>query len=236
MYSIVLMAAMVTTPATPDWFRGGCCSCYGGGYSYGCGGCYGGCCGGYTYGGYGAAGGCYGYHGGCYGGFGVMSGDPYYVGGCTGCYGCYGGYSCYGVPVPIPTTVTAPTGPRMPPLADPYPPINPKKTDKKPGEEEIAPLPEKVKKLTGNVPTKATVRIVVPAGAKLYVDDRHIDVPSGTRVFQTPALAPGERYFYDVRIEIAGRSEQRRVVLGAGADVAVDFPNLRSMGAVAARR
>ena len=46
MYSVVLMAALTTTPAVPDFgrHRGGCwggyscCGCYGG---YGCYGCYG---------------------------------------------------------------------------------------------------------------------------------------------------------------------------------------------------
>lgn len=71
MYSVVLMAALTSGSATPDFGRRGN-GCYGG--CYGCNGCYGG--------GYGWGRGHGGY-GGCYGGYG-------------GCYGCYGGWSCYG--------------------------------------------------------------------------------------------------------------------------------------------
>ena len=65
MYSVVLMAALSTSPAVPDFggHRGyGCCGCYGGygyacsgyhgGYGYGCSGCYGGYGSGYSAGGY----------------------------------------------------------------------------------------------------------------------------------------------------------------------------------------
>jgi len=78
MYSVVLMAALTTGSATPDFGHHRCCGCYGGG-CYGCYGCYGY----YGYGGHGWGGGhgCWGY--GCYGG-------------CVGLYGCYGGWSCYG--------------------------------------------------------------------------------------------------------------------------------------------
>src|SRR5579862_9628373 len=106
MYSVVLMTALATTTAGPNFGRCyGCCSApvynscaYSWGYAVpvGCA-CYG--CYATPIAGYGAAGGCYGYHGGCYSGWGVTYGDPYY-GGCTGCYGCYGGYACYGVPLP----------------------------------------------------------------------------------------------------------------------------------------
>jgi uncharacterized protein (TIGR03000 family) len=63
MYSMVLVAALASSPMTPDCHRGGC---------HGCSGCYG----------------CYG---GCYGGCHGCYGGGYY--GCTGgCYGCGGGY------------------------------------------------------------------------------------------------------------------------------------------------
>lgn len=75
MYSIVLLAALSSSPATTPachWkCHTSCCGCYGG--CYGCYGCYG-------------CGGCYG----CYG--------------CGGCYGCYGGgwgYGGYGYGVPF---------------------------------------------------------------------------------------------------------------------------------------
>ena len=234
MYSVVLMAAMVTTATEPGWGRHGCCgcsgysgySCYSGCSCYGCSGCYG--CG-YAVQGYGFAGGCYGYHGGCYGGWGIYAGDPYYLGGCTGCYGCYGGYSCYGLPLPIPP---------QPPVINP----NPAPVDK--GKPEVVPPPDEKKKkdepkkgADGQV--RAQVRIEIPVGGKLFVDGRQINVTPGTRIFQTPVLAVGETYFYDIRIEVerqgASQSEQRRVIIRSGDDVAVSFPNLRSTETQTAR-
>ena len=243
MYSAVLMVALATASGAPDWHRGG--GCCGASYSYGCGGCggcsgcYGGCSGAWTYGGYGFAGGGASYHGGCYGAYGAFYGDP--SGGCTGCYGCYGGYSCYGIPVPMISGAHVPVA--NVPQQDYFPPINPgvsRREDKEP--EVIAPPPEKRKDVKRNpqpeqggsiepsAPIRAKVRIEVPVGGKLYVDGRHIDVAAGTRVFQTPPLAQGERYFYDVRIEVGQRSETSRVVIQPGEDVAVNFPTLRPQG------
>jgi uncharacterized protein (TIGR03000 family) len=61
MYSMVLVAALATSPVVPDCHRGchGCHGCYGCYGCHGCWGCYGGC--------YGCYGGCYGCYGGCYG-------------------------------------------------------------------------------------------------------------------------------------------------------------------------
>jgi uncharacterized protein (TIGR03000 family) len=238
MYSVVLMTALVTSTAAPNWHR--CHGCYVGyagyagyagysgyagyagygGYSgYGCHGCHG----------YGAAGGCYGYHGGCYGAFGIVYADSHY-GGCTGCYGCYGGYSCYGVPVPI---VPAPA-PKFD--KDLFPPINPKKDDK--GAEEVAPPKEKKKEeekkdkamSKENQQPRAKIRIEVPEGGKLFVDGRQIDVAAGTRVFQTPPLALGQAYMYDIRIEVeqngATRRDEQRVIIQPGTDALVSFPSL----------
>jgi len=98
MYSVVLMAALTVTPATPAFHHRGC-GCYGGGWGYSCAGCYGGgwgysCCGCYG-GGYS----CYG----CYGsswGYSCMGCWGSGSSGCwgSGCYGCWGGwgYSCCG--------------------------------------------------------------------------------------------------------------------------------------------
>lgn len=72
MYSMVMMAALATSPVVPDCHRSAC---------YGCSGCYG-CYGGCT--------GCYGGCNGCYGGRRH---------GCWGCRGCWGCNGCYGVVV-----------------------------------------------------------------------------------------------------------------------------------------
>lgn len=88
MYSMVLMAAMTTSPAIPDWGRrgwGGCCGCYGGygGYGWGGWGCYGG---------WGS--GCYGWGG--YGGWGGWGGRGYGYG-----YGGWGGRRFVYAPTPV---------------------------------------------------------------------------------------------------------------------------------------
>jgi uncharacterized protein (TIGR03000 family) len=248
MYSVILMTTLAATTAAPNWHRGQCscppvynsCSCYGGYAGYSCYpgySCYGGYAGYAPVQGYGAAGGCYGYHGGCYGAFGNTYADPY--GGCTGCYGCYGGHSCYGVPVPFQAVVPIAPGARVP-ARDPFPAINPKKDGKDP--EEIPKLKEKEKepkKPAESVKARVKVRIEVPVSGKLFVDGRHINVAPGVRVFQTPPLAAGETYFYDVRIEVEQhgviRREEQRVIIQPGQDAIVSFPSLRPAGADTAR-
>jgi uncharacterized protein (TIGR03000 family) len=217
---------------------------------WGCGGW--GCYGGWAYGGYGCAGAGYGYHGGCYGGYGNWSGDPFAF---SGCYGCHGGYSGYGIPVPIPETAPA----KDPPFRSPYQPMIPDNIEDKGGKqpEEINAPPEKKivppkvekkdepkkdepkkdeakkddKKQAAN---RVKVRIDVPEGAKLFVDGNRIKVSAGPRIFQTPPLAPGQKYFYDFRLELDWNgqllSEDRRVIIQSGADVAVTFPNLVPRG------
>jgi uncharacterized protein (TIGR03000 family) len=257
MYSVVLVAALVTTSATPAWCHrcsGGYSSCYSGygcyaGYAnyggYGCyagyqpytcaagGGCY------RTIPGYGAAGGCYGYHGGCYGaGYGNMVFGAYYIDPAAtygqGCYGCYGGYAGFGIPVP---PVVAPAMPdAREPAKDPFPPINPDVKEKKPAEPIPAPNPKTLEpKKTG----RATIRMDIPQGAKLYVDGNPISVTAGPRIFSTPLLAAGQRYFYDFRIEVAVngqiRREERRVVVESNQELAVDFSTVPTSPAIASR-
>jgi uncharacterized protein (TIGR03000 family) len=222
MYSIVLMAAATALPASTGWHWQSCS-----GYSCtGCQGCYGcsGCSGwGYShYAGNLCSGcsGCYGY--GCYGngsGFTIYApavtcaGMPF---GCTGCYGCYGGWSCYGVPLPghgywheCPPGVVQPKGP-----------------DGQKSEE--TPLPKELKKTSRE--TRARIVFDLPEGSTLSVDGRPIKMNPGLRVFETPDLVPGEKYFYDVRVE-AERNGQKlvrnqRVIVNPGQTVTVAFPDL----------
>ena len=257
MYSVVLLTALAASTTVPAF--GGCRGCYGGhapyssyscygcygsyapyssysGYSgYGCRGCYGcgGCGGGYTVPSYGCYGAGYGYHGGCYGAYGVGAGDPYF----GSCYGCHGGQSGYGIPLPIPES-------RTPVVVDPFPPINPKKEEKKIDKDNKEPeifipkekKPAVIEKKVGEEQVRAKVRIDIPAGGRLFVDGHRIN-GTGSRLFQTPLLAPGQKYFYDIRIEIdrngATVAEQRRVIVEPGHAVAVAFPNLTSGTATA---
>ncbi|MSQ95965.1 MAG: TIGR03000 domain-containing protein [Gemmataceae bacterium] len=236
MYSIVLMTALTMASAGPQFGRHGCYSTCHGCYSTcaGCNSCRG------PVVGYGAAGGCYGYHGGCYGAFGVVHGIDHNHGGCTSCY-------CYQVPMSSMPAVRT---------KDAFPPINPP-VKKKPvnDAEEVAPPKEKVKvkpeikkddklddkkKLTEEgVQARAKVRIDVPSGGKLFVDGRPINVASGIRTFQTPLLAAGQAYFYDIRVEVdlngILRQDERRLVVRSGQDVAVSFQHLTQPGTATAQ-
>lgn len=72
----------------------------------------------------------------------------------------------------------------------------------------------------------AKVTVVLPKGAKLYVNDVAY-AGDGTQTFDTPKLAKGKRFYYTVRAESTrdGRpvSESRRVPVEAGKEVTVDF-------------
>ncbi|HTU20835.1 MAG TPA: TIGR03000 domain-containing protein [Gemmataceae bacterium] len=224
MYSVVLMAALTAGSAAPDCHRCGCCGycggCYGGcwGGCYGCGGCYGGCYGGF--GGCYGCGGCWGGCGGCGGCYGCWGG--YSSWGCCGCMGGYGGYGYGGISYPgaigggmyAPGTAVpgtgAPTGEQLPPAKE-----------------------NKEKKEQGSLSsTKAKLVVELPANAKLFIDDRPIKAAPGVRTFNTPALEPGQAYYYMVRVETMrdGKpvSDTRRVIVRAGQIARADFKDLDS--------
>lgn len=213
MYSMVLMAALTTGGATPDWHchrYAGCCGCYGGCY-----GCYGGCSGCY--------GGCYGCFGGCYGGC---------WGGWGGCYGCWGGYASWGggygyggggmggYPGTVYPGAVAPggaTGPSGERLDMP---------------EDSGKNKSKNKEGTMLDTTKARLVVELPSNAKLFIDDMPMKNTSGMRTFNTPPLEPGQAYYYIVRVETVrdGKtvSESRRVIVRAGQVARADFKDLQS--------
>lgn len=72
----------------------------------------------------------------------------------------------------------------------------------------------------------ATVTVVLPASAKLTVNDVAVTA-SGRQTFTTPKLEKGRSYFYTVKAEIVrdGKpvTETRRIDVEAGKDVTVDF-------------
>lgn len=231
MYSVIMMAALATNGPDAVAFgrhRGGCSGCYGcsgcvgcWGSCWGCGGCYGGrWAGGWGCGGYGLHG-CYGvvsygqygcvgiHHGSC---FGVYGGTACY-GGCYGsCIGCVGHYSgCYGYGAPIwygPPAMQPAGNPMVaPPAAAPA--GTPKTPDAKPA---------------GGA---AKLIIDMPQGAKLFIDDMPITVRETTREFATPALQPGQTYYYQVRVEGSRdgqpMNETRRVLVRANELVRESF-------------
>ena len=249
MYSIVLMAATTAGPTTPAADHTpapvavaapvavGCCggsvvagctgyvascygSCYGGCHGgrgglfhrhkhscNGCSGCYGGCsgwsCFGSCYGSYAHAswGSCYGSY--SYGAWGSCYGS--YSHGCWGSGYGYGGY-------------VAPAAPAVViPVERPAAPANPApKTDTTPKSDATK--------------TSASLRFQLPPAAVLYVDGQRAAGTGAERAFYTPPLQAGQRYFYDVRAELVVNgqtvTEERRVVVSAGADLVESFPRL----------
>lgn len=216
MYSIVLMAALTTAPTTQAWHRGGCHGCHG---CYGTRGYVGTACY-YSYGCYGCHGsGCYGCYGAPWYGGGYTSGSyGYPVSVCHGCYGCYGGWSCYGYPTQQAPVESAP--PSTTPDKGPAPKAG--KTF------EEAPLP-KVK--TGSE-EQARARVIVdlPADAKLYVDGQLMNTSSTRRMFQTPNLAPGQLYYYELKAEVIRDGQtitaNQRVIIRPGQAASASFADL----------
>jgi uncharacterized protein (TIGR03000 family) len=62
--------------------------------------------------------------------------------------------------------------------------------------------------------------IEVPENAKLFIDDQLMKSTTTERFFYTPALENGQKYFYDVRVEVMkdGQkvTESKRVIVQAG--------------------
>jgi uncharacterized protein (TIGR03000 family) len=81
---------------------------------------------------------------------------------------------------------------------------------------------------------RAKLIVEVPVDAKLYIDDQPMKTTSTRRVFSTPALEPGQAYYYVVRVEVMRdgkpQSDTRRVIVRAGEVAQADFNN---RGAVA---
>jgi len=87
-------------------------------------------------------------------------------------------------------------------------------------------------KKEGAAPTEAKLIVDLPADAKLFIDDRPIQVSSQRPVFVTPTLDAGKTYYYDLRAEIIrdGKpvSDTKRVVFHAGEELRESFARLGS--------
>jgi uncharacterized protein (TIGR03000 family) len=209
MYGMVLMAALSTGAASPEWGWGDGCyggngGCYGGnggggGYYYAG---YGSCFGGGLNGIYGCVGGGYGNYG-CYGCHGAHY-VHYYTYSCYGCYGCHGCYGCYGC--------YGCTG---------YQPIvgqgGPPDTDGR----------GRDGRTDEDTSTRARLVVKVPADAKLYIDGKLMKTTSAKRTFRTPALQKGQTYYYVLRTEVVREgqavSETKRVLVRPGRTVWTTF-------------
>jgi len=199
----------------PYW-HGSCCGPLLGGWnwqSYACSGCYG--CGGcYSYS-------CYGCYGGGFAGIGPMAG----VGYAGGAYGNFGMYGAYPVPPQYGYGEGLPLDPRAievkPEIKLDVKPTEIKPSDVKPMEKKYLSLPVK---------DNASIVVRVPAGAKVYIDNNLMKSTATERVFKSPALEPGESYFYMVRaiVEKDGKEieEVRKVSVRAGEKSLVAFDKI----------
>jgi uncharacterized protein (TIGR03000 family) len=101
---------------------------------------------------------------------------------------------------------------------------------------EPAPKPKEEKDKTA-LPTRARLIVELPADARLYIDDQLMKTPAGRRVFNTPALEPGQGYYYVLRAEIVrdGKTytDTKQVVIRAGAEVETNFSQLELTAAAA---
>jgi len=263
MYSLVLMAAIGTGPGTagadqpaavvaaPPVVVVGCTGCTGcTGYSASCHGCTGhhifghraschGCCGGTVV----VRSSCHGCCGGaflghkhhshaCCGGYSCFGSCSGFVtqsawGNCHGCCGGFGPtthyYPAYSTPIltgAAPFYYVGPSGHSPAPVVVP-----PAKADEA--------QPEKKDTKKG-----ASLKFNLPAGAALFVDGVKTTGDGEERSFFTPPLEAGQKYFYDVRAEIAidGKTvvEEKRVIVEAGAEVSESFPKM--IAAIAAAK
>lgn len=77
------------------------------------------------------------------------------------------------------------------------------------------------------------IRVKLPAGAKLYVNDLAREIASDTQEFKTPELVKGSEYSYQFRAETMKdgkiQSQTQRVVFQAGEPVTVDFTDKGSL-------
>jgi uncharacterized protein (TIGR03000 family) len=89
------------------------------------------------------------------------------------------------------------------------------------------PTPPADLKLPGNTQSQsspARVVVSVPENAKLWVEQVLCPLTGEQRAFNTPALQPGNQYYYTLTVELAqGGRESRRVEVQPGRTVEVDF-------------
>jgi uncharacterized protein (TIGR03000 family) len=104
---------------------------------------------------------------------------------------------------------------------------------------ESAPAPKKEGGKESSLPKKARLIVELPQDAKLFIDDQLMKTGAAKRSFNTPALEPGNQYYYIVRAEVVidGKTyqETKRVLIRAGEEVRTDFPELENQLALARR-
>jgi uncharacterized protein (TIGR03000 family) len=74
----------------------------------------------------------------------------------------------------------------------------------------------------------ATIQVTVPAGAKVYVDGNITSQTGAQRNFESPQLAPGTDFSYDLKVVWHDKdgtevTQTRRVAVRANASISVNF-------------
>jgi uncharacterized protein (TIGR03000 family) len=76
--------------------------------------------------------------------------------------------------------------------------------------------------------TTAHITVTVPANAEVWFDGSQTNATGTMRAYQSPPLAPGSRYAYDIRARWNENgmemTQTQRVQVMAGSRVRVDFP------------
>jgi uncharacterized protein (TIGR03000 family) len=87
----------------------------------------------------------------------------------------------------------------------------------------------------GGTPAPARVTIMLPEGARLFVNDQPFDVNPAARTFETPELKPGQPYHYVFKAEVQRDGQMMRdikqVEVAAGRHVTVEFKGLPNVAA-----
>ncbi|MBN9120320.1 MAG: TIGR03000 domain-containing protein [Planctomycetes bacterium] len=195
-----------------------------------------GCCGGYSCSGYN----CFASGWSCSGCTGC-SGFAGYVGACHGCYGISYG-SSWGPPVGmLPYTLHGYNSGVAPVYGPSFPVVLGNLTDPKavygnvyhPNQPPVMTVPvEPMKKPAGSddKPMGANLKFTVPADTKLYVDGKLAPGSGTERVFYTPPLEAGKKFFYEVKAELVvdGKTvaDEKKVIVEAGANITESFAKL----------
>jgi uncharacterized protein (TIGR03000 family) len=78
-----------------------------------------------------------------------------------------------------------------------------------------------------SIPVTSKITVSLPSDARLWVDNLECPLTSSVRSFNTPALNPAQKYFYDLRVQVVrdGQTltETQRVMINPGQEARVDF-------------
>ncbi|HEY1190502.1 MAG TPA: TIGR03000 domain-containing protein [Gemmata sp.] len=185
---------------------------------------------------------CSGYNcfGSCYGSY-ITS-----FGSCQGCSGMFSYGSTWGPPIGMPpytlhgyNTGLAGYGPGVPVVVSGYSDPNAVwGATANPNRPPVMTIPvaPMVKPSSDGNPMGANLKFTVPAETKLFVDGKLVPGTGTERTFYTPPLAEGQKFFYDVKAELVVDkktvTEEKRVIVEAGANVTETFPKLIAAAAV----